>query len=1056
MFFDESILEQAIIDKFIDEHYEYIAGDNLHRELTDVLIEDDLFKFLSDKYSDKGITSSEIQGIINSLKSSSSLPVYDANKKMFSRMVDGEIFVREDRNKKDFFLQLIDFDKENNKNIVKIVNQMTIKSSTATRRPDAIIYINGMPVVVMEFKSAIKEDATIHDAYVQITTRYMRDIPELFKYNAFAVISDGVNTKAGSIFSDYEHFFSWRRINDNDKPSDGINTLDTMIKGMFNKGRLYDIIHNFIYFPDSDNGKKVKVVASYPQYFAANKLLQNILLHKKPNGDGKGGTYFGTTGCGKSFIMLFLTRLLMRNKELNSPTVLLITDRSDLDEQLSAQFLNSKNFIGDNTVLEMDNREQLKNLLETTASGGVYLTTIQKFSEEFGKLSNRSNIICISDEAHRTQNNLDQKLVVKENEVITRYGFAMFLHTALPEATYVGFTGTPVDATMDVFGSVIDQYTMSDSVKDGVTVRLIYDGRPAKAVLDSNKVKDIESYYEQCLNQGSNEYQVEASKKAVTNLASIVGDEDVLNDVADYFINHYENRVKERSTIAGKCMFVCMNRLIAFKFYNILKNKRPEWFELRVASEGAILSDKDKKELIPMPMCKFIATRSKDDPQEMYDLLGNDSDRKNAAIQFKNINSNFKIAIVVDLWLTGFDVPFLDTIYIDKPLAQKHTIIQTVSRVNRSFANKDSGLIVDFIGIKIGLLEALKSYTDFNPETFDEDSVQAAVKIVRDQIEVLDAIMNNFDNSKYFKGTPVEKLDCLKEAAEYLQRTKELEQRYMSNVRRMTKAFNLCNSGKDFEKSELDKIHYFQAVRSILFKLIKGDASDIDAMNAHVEKMLQEAIKSDGVGEIFSTETDINAESVDLFSDEYLQRISRIKLPNTRVKILSQLLKKQISEFKKVNKIKGTSFEERLQAILENYNSRMSDKDYIKSVLDDVSAQLIELMKELKGEKNSFDELGIDYEEKAFYDILVAVAEKFKFEYPEDKNISLAKKIRAKINDKVKYSDWNNRADIKAEMQVDIILLLAEYGYPPVPPEIYEQVYADILEQAENFKKYSD
>lgn len=1056
MLFDEALLEQAIIDKFKAQGYEYVSGDSLHRELTDVFIEDDLRKFLEKKYADKGITATEINGIISSLKSASALPVYQANKRMFSRMVEGEVFVREDRLKKDFFLQLIDFDVIGNKNIVKIVNQMTIKGPVATRRADAIVYVNGLPVVIMEFKSAIKEDTTIHDAYVQITTRYMRDIPELFKYNCFAVISDGVNTKVGSIFADYEHFYAWRRINLSDKPVDGIDSLDTMVKGMFRQDRLFDIIHNFIYFPDTDNGKTVKVVASYPQYFAARKLLENIIAHQKPVGDGKGGTYFGTTGCGKSFIMVFLTRLLMRDKRLNSPTVLMITDRSDLDDQLSAQMLNSKNFVGDNTIVEMDSRVQLKEVLENTASGGVYLTTVQKFAEEFGKLSSRSNIICISDEAHRTQNNLDQKTMIKADEVLTRYGFAMFLHTALPEATYVGFTGTPVDATMEVFGDVIDQYTMSDSVKDGVTVRLIYDGRPAKAVIDSDKAQEIEEYYKRCLTEGSNEYQVEASKKAVTSLESIIGDDDILNSVADYFIEHYENRVKEGSTVAGKAMFVCMNRPIAFKFYNILKGKRPEWFELKTSVEGAVLSEKDKRELVPMPMCKFVATRSKDDPQEMYDLLGNDTDRKNAAIQFKNINSNFKIAIVVDLWLTGFDVPFLDTMYIDKPLSQKHTIIQTVSRVNRSFKGKDNGLIVDFIGIKMGLLSALKNYTDFNPEEFDDDSVQAAVKIVKDQLDVLDAMVHKFDNSKYFTGTPAEKLDCLKDATEFIQRTKDLEQRFMANVRRMTKAFNLCNSGRDFTRDELDKIHYYQAVRSILFKLTKGDAPDIDTMNSYVSKMLEEAIKSDGVEEVFSIESDMSVESVDLFSDEYVERISRIKQPNSKVKVLTQLLKKQITEFKKVNKIKGTTFMEKLNSIVSNYNARMSDADYIKSVLDDVSEQLLDLLHQLKEEKNSFDALGIDYEEKAFYDILVAVADKFKFEFPEDKNIALAKDIRAKIKDQVKYSDWCNRADIKAEMQVAIILLLAQYGYPPVPPEIYEKVYADIIEQTENFKKYSD
>ena len=1054
--FSEAVLEQAIIDKFKDQGYDYVSGDDLHRELTDVLIEEDLSSFLTAKYASQGITKSEIESIIRSLRYASALPVYSANRAMFNRMVEGETFVREDRSQKDFHLRLIDFDTDDNKNIVKIVNQMTIKGPRATRRPDAIVFINGLPVVVMEFKSAIKEDTTIHDAYVQITTRYMRDIPELFKYNCFAVLSDGVNTKAGSIFSDYEHFFSWRRIEASDRPVDGIDSLDTMIQGMFRKERLYDIIHNFIYFPDTDNGKNLKVVASYPQYFAARKLLANVLQHQKPRGDGKGGTYFGTTGCGKSFIMLFLTRLIMHETSLHSPTVLLITDRFDLDDQLSQQFLNSKKFIGDDTIVEMDSRDQLKEVLAKTASGGVYLTTVQKFADEFGELSTRTNIICISDEAHRTQNNLDMKLVVKSDEVLKRYGFAKFLHTALPKATYIGFTGTPVDATMDVFGPVIDQYTMTDSVKDGITVRLVYDGRPARAVLDADKVKEIEDYYQQCLDAGSNQYQVDASKKAVTNMAAIVGDDDVLNEVADYFINHYETRVREGSSVAGKCMFVCLNRPIAFKFYNILKGKRPEWFELKVAPDGVELTEQDKKELIPMPMCQFVATRSKDDPQDMYDLLGSDGVRKTAAIQFKNIKSNFKIAIVVDLWLTGFDVPFLDCIYIDKPITQTHTIVQTVSRVNRSYAGKDSGLIVDFIGIKIGLLAALRKYTDFEEDKFDEDSVQAAIRVVRNQLEVLDAMMHGFDNSKYFTGTPGEKLQCLNEATEFIQKTKELEQRFMSNVLRLSKAFNLCNSGKDFSKYELDLIHYYKAVRSILFKLTKGDAPDTDAMNAHVREMLEGAIQSEGVEEVFSTDTDVDAEAVDLFSEEYLERISRIKLPNTKVKILAQLLKKKVKEFKKVNKIKAVSFEERLQAILDDYNSRMTDADYIKSILDDVADQLMELLNQMKEEESSFSAMGIDYEEKAFYDILVAVAEKFQFEYPDEKNIELAKEIRAALRDKEKYSDWANSMQIKALMQADIIMILAKHGYPPVPPEIYEKVYNDILEQAENFKKYSD
>lgn len=387
---------------------------------------------------------------------------------------------------------------------------------------------------------------------------------------------------------------------------------------------------------------------------------------------------------------------------------------------------------------------------------------------------------------------------------------------------------------------------------------------------------------------------------------------------------------------------------------------------------------------------------------------------------------------------------------------QKHTIIQTVSRVNRSYAGKTEGLIVDFIGIKLGLLTALRMYTDFDETKFGDDEIEASMRIVRDQLEVLEAMMLGFDKKKYFTGTPSEKLQCLNEAAEFVQKTKDLEGRFMANVLRLSKAFNLCNSSKDFTKYELDLIHYYKAVRSILFKLTKGNAPDVDTMNAHVKEMLEGAIQSEGIEEVFSTSTKVDSETADLFSDEYIDRISRITLPNTKVKILAQLLKRKVAEYKKVNKIKAVSFEDRLQKIIDDYNSRMTDADYIKAILDNVTDQLMELLQELKDEENSFAALGIDFEEKAFVDILEAVAEKFKFEYPQDQNIELAKEIRAALREKEKYADWANSTQIKALMQADIIIILAKHGYPPVPPEIYEKVYNDIIEQCENFKKYND
>ncbi|MFN7422188.1 MAG: type I restriction endonuclease subunit R, partial [Chitinophagales bacterium] len=462
---------------------------------------------------------------------------------------------------------------------------------------------------------------------------------------------------------------------------------------MFHKNRLRDIIRNFIYIPDSSK-KNEKIVCRYPQYYAARALYDNIKKAQKPEGNGKGGTYFGATGCGKSFTMLYLTRLLMKSEYFESPTIVLITDRTDLDDQLSGQFTNAKNFIGDNTVVSVGSRANLRELIQGRQSGGVFLTTIHKFTEDTELLTDRTNVICISDEAHRSQVNLDQKVKVTEKGVTKIYGFAKYLHDSLPNATFVGFTGTPIDATLDVFGKVVDAYTMTESVKDEITVRIVYEGRAAKVLLNNSKLKEIEEYYAKCAEIGSNENQIEQSKKEMAQMYAIIGDPDRLKEVASDFVNHYENRISEGATVKGKAMFVCSTREIAYELYKNILELRPEWNEIRAAEEGAVLTDKDKRELKPIERIKLIATRGQDDPKEMYDLLGTKEQRKELDRQFKNEKSNFKIAIVVDMWLTGFDVPFLDSIYIDKPI-QRHNLIQTISRVNRKFEGKNKGLVVD-------------------------------------------------------------------------------------------------------------------------------------------------------------------------------------------------------------------------------------------------------------------------------------------------------------------------------------------------------------------------
>ena len=440
MKFTEYQLEKSFIELLQSEGMEHVNGATIVRDVQEVLIEDDLKTYLLKQYQDDNLSLSEADQIIRKLKTYSSSDLYESNKAIMKMISDGFSFKREDRSQKDIWVYLIDYS-EANDNSYKIVNQLEIVGYEK-RIPDGVLYINGIPMVVFEFKSAIREETTLHDAYVQLTTRYKRDIPELFKYNAFCVISDGVNTKAGSFFAAYEFFYAWRRISGLAKEVDGIDAMYTLIQGMFDHNRLRDIIRNFIFIPDSSKNDE-KIVCRYPQYYAANALYKNIIEHQRPKGDGKGGTYFGATGCGKSFTMLFLSRLLMKSTHFASPTIVLITDRTDLDDQLSAQFTNAKGYIGDNTIISVESRAELRELLQGRQSGGVFLTTVHKFTEDTKLLTDRNNVICISDEAHRSQTNLDQKIKVTEKGVIKSYGFAKYLHDSLPNATYVGFTGTP-------------------------------------------------------------------------------------------------------------------------------------------------------------------------------------------------------------------------------------------------------------------------------------------------------------------------------------------------------------------------------------------------------------------------------------------------------------------------------------------------------------------------------------------------------------------------------------------------------------------------------------
>lgn len=1052
-YFNEKQLEESIIALLQEQEYEHVKGEAIERDLDEVVLRDDLRTYLRNRYNSDGITDTEVEAAIRVIVQKQGLSLYEENRHTMSLLMDGFSLKREDASKQNLYIYPIAYDEQNLRhNIFKVVNQFDIVEGEH-RIPDAIVFVNGLPVVVFEFKNALKQNTTIEDAYKQLTIRYRRDIPSLFKYTAFIVISDGVNNKFGTLYTPYEFFYAWRKVNAKDKAGDGISSLRTMIAGLMRKDRLIDVVRNFVYFPDTSKDEQ-KFICRYPQYFAARALYQNILNHSKlnPGGDGKGGTYFGATGCGKSLTMLFLSRLLMKSKALCSPTIILITDRTDLDDQLSRLLLNAKQFVGDNTIEQVESRDDLRQKLQGRTSGGVFLTTIQKFSKDINLLSNRANIICISDEAHRTQTSLDEKIEITDKGVRRSYGFAKYLRDSLPNATYVGFTGTPIDATLDVFGGIVDEYSMIEAVNDGITKTIMYEGRASHVFADSELVKQIEAYYDKCAEEGSTDYQIEESKRAMTQVSVLLSSPDLIHRLAVDFVQHYERRVEEGSTVKGKAMIVCATREIGYAIYKEIIALRPEWAEKKICSDGERLTKEEAEKIKPIEKIKMVFIRQKDDDPELYNLLGSDEERKRLDLQFKEAKSNFKIAIVVDMWITGFDVPCLDTMYCYKPL-QMHTLIQTVSRVNRNYPGKDKGLIVDYLGIKKKFNQAMKRYANGGQNETPVETIDNAVKLFKDELDLLRRMFNGYDYSKFFTGTPLEQLDALQIAAERIQQTDELEKRFMKHVGIMKSAYNMCTGDDRVAREEVNDVHFFSGVRSIIYKTTTGESPDATQMNRHVLQLVNEALVSEEVVAINTMRLD-NTEQIDLLASQYMEKLKRLPYQNTKVKLMEQLLKRVIDSVKKVNKVKAVSFTNRLNGIIDKYNDRSDDIVLADEIVTEVANQLAQLFEEIK--KDSVLPEGIpNIEVKAFYDILKSVAEQYGFlnEYTEEQYIALAKDVKNVVDDKTQYIDWDKKADIKAQLKVQIILTLAKHKYPPATRD---EVFKAIFEQAENFKKNRD
>lgn len=709
-----------------EEGWQYLAGNSIPRNSRrEVLYSDDLEQFLSKTSPD--LTADEIRQVMDTVRLAGAESDFATLHKVYGWMVNGIQFTPQSGLAR--MIALIDFEKPEN-NIFRAVNQFVVEytnnGQTETRRPDVLLFVNGMPLCIIELKNPADEHATIYEAWEQINIRYWRDIPHLLHYCPLACISDGVKTRLGTVRTPYEHFYAWRRVNDGDKVSTmPFNEFEMMVKGVYSPKRFLEIFRDYIYFQDSEYDRDEReIVCRYPQFFAA-RLLKESIIKSVVQKSGKGGTYFGATGCGKTYTMAFLARQLALRctdvPEIGSPTIVMIVDRDDLQKQGAKLFTKSKEFLNLGEVRVVPSRKVLREELGARESGGFYICTIQKFcdreDDKIGLINNRSNIICFSDEAHRTQLEHSRKIQFskdadKNMRAMVSKPYAKVLKEAFPQATFVGFTGTPIAETYQTFGDEIDRYTMDQAVADGLTVPIKYHPRIAKVLLDQEKVKQIEDYYNKCFDEGATEEDVEASKKAMSSMEVILREPSRLERLAVDIHDHYVSSCANDPDRVQKAMVVCSSRPIAYELLKKFQEKYPEWFVEKKVPDNVTVSEEELRKLKPMPFIAMVASVGSNDKTEMYNYLGGVKNHKRSDdldAAFKQEKSNFHIAIVVDMWITGFDVPSLTYMYNDKPL-QKHVLIQTISRVNRKYPGKEYGLIVDYIGIRDNMRTALKLY----------------------------------------------------------------------------------------------------------------------------------------------------------------------------------------------------------------------------------------------------------------------------------------------------------------------------------------------------------
>ncbi|MBD5487182.1 MAG: type I restriction endonuclease subunit R [Lachnospiraceae bacterium] len=1098
-YYCESEYEYAFLAFLEEENWQYLAGSRISRNSRrEVLYMDDLEQFLSKTNLD--LTADEIRQIMDTVRLAGAESDFATLHKVYGWMVNGIQFTPKSGLAR--MVPLIDFEKPNN-NIFRAVNQFTVEytnnGQTETRRPDVVLFVNGMPLCIIELKNPADERATIYDAWEQINGRYWRDIPHLLHYCPLACISDGVKTRLGTVRTPYEHFYAWRRVNDGDRVSTlPFDELQTMIKGVYSPNRFLEIFRDYIYFQDSEyDSDEQEIVCRYPQFFAT-RLLKQSIVESVIQKSGKGGTYFGATGCGKTYTMAFLARQLALRctdvPEIGSPTIVMIVDRDELQKQGAKLFTKSKEFLNLGEVSVVPNRKVLREELGTRESGGFYICTIQKFcdrkDDKIGLINDRANIICFSDEAHRTQLEHARKIKFSKDadenmKAMVSKPYAKVLKEAFPQATFVGFTGTPIAETYQTFGDEIDRYTMDQAVADGLTVSIKYHPRIAKVLLDQEKVKQIEEYYKRCADDGATEEDIEASKKAMSSMEMILGEPSRLERLAVDIHDHYVSSCANDPDRVQKAMIVCSNRPIAYELLKKFQDKYPEWFIEKKAPDGMKMSDEELRELKPMPFIAMVASVGSNDKKEMYNYLGGVKNNKRSEefdAAFKQEKSNFHIVIVVDMWITGFDVPSLTYMYNDKPL-KKHMLIQTISRVNRKFPDKEYSLVVDYIGIRDNMREAMKMYGGDNTVAPSADDVEQATDVFREELSILKDLFSGYDLRPFLDpaGDSTLRYKLLAKAAEYVFiSTQELQTEsnggknlrkvsfktyFLKTVKRMRAAYDICQPSGELGEEESALAQCFMAIAGFVRKMSGTSDVDADTMNRHVARMVEEALKYNEVESVLE-----NGVQEDIFSPEYFEKLSDVKMPATKLELLVKMLRKQISEYSKTNQMAAKRFQEMLEETIKQYHERRkhltaeeageAQEQTSEEIIQNATAQALKILEEMNVDRESFRKVGLTFEEKAFYDILMALRDEYNFEYGKDKVVdgitindkckSLAKKIKEIIDTKSSFADWLNNQIVRDQLKFDIKICLIKNGYPPqYSPEVFRKV----MEQVENFEE---